>query len=115
MSANSSTIDTHQITVTAAWKSQYARWLLLPLTHGLKIAITNSAGQPVANLKAAGAPGLGRVNWDLRPTEDVRTKYGGDDPKKFVASGEYTAEMSYGKEKMKQTFRVEIAEGIITR
>ena len=30
-------------------------------------------------------------------------------------SGEYTAEMSYGKEKMKQTFRVEIAEGIITR
>jgi len=81
----------------------------------LKIAITNSAGQPVANLKAAGAPGLGRVNWDLRPTEDVRTKYGGDDPKKFVPSGEYTAEMSYGKEKMKQTFRVEIAEGIITR
>src|SRR5919197_1498620 len=40
MSANNSTIDTHQITVTAAWKSQYARWLLPPLSHGLKIAIT---------------------------------------------------------------------------
>ena len=90
----------------------FARW---GTGEELKIAITNSAGQPVANLKAAGAPGLGRVNWDLRPTEDVRTKYGGDDPKKFVPSGEYTAEMSYGKEKMKQTFRVEIAEGIITR
>src|SRR5436190_11003036 len=42
MSAKSSTIDTHQITVTAAWKSQYARWLLSPPTHGLKIATTNT-------------------------------------------------------------------------
>src|SRR6184192_3332585 len=41
-SANSSTIETHQMTVTAAWKSQYARWLLPPLTHGLKIATTKS-------------------------------------------------------------------------
>ncbi len=81
----------------------------------VKIAITNAAGQPVANLKAAGTPGLNRVNWDLRPTEDVRIKYGGDDPKKFVPSGEYTAELSYGKEKVKQTFQVEIAPGITTR
>src|ERR1041385_8184307 len=42
MSANSSTIEMHQMTVTAAWKSQYAFWLLLPLTHGLKIATTKS-------------------------------------------------------------------------
>src|SRR5205809_7026478 len=42
MSAKSSTMDTHQITVTAAWKSQYARWLLSPPTHGLKIATTNT-------------------------------------------------------------------------
>ncbi len=81
----------------------------------VKIAITNAAGQPVANLKAGGGPGLNRVNWDLRPTEDVRVKYGGDDPQKFVPGGEYTAELSYGKEKSKQTFRVEIAEGITTR
>jgi photosystem II stability/assembly factor-like uncharacterized protein len=81
----------------------------------VKIAITNSNGQPVANLKANGAPGLNRVNWDLRPTEDVLIKYGGDNPKKFVPSGEYTAELSYGKEKMKQTFRVEIVPGITTR
>src|SRR5690348_4661244 len=40
MSVNSNTIDTHQITVTAAWNSQYARWLLFPLTHGLKMATT---------------------------------------------------------------------------
>jgi photosystem II stability/assembly factor-like uncharacterized protein len=81
----------------------------------IKIAITNAAGQPVANLKAAGTPGLTRLNWDLRPTKDVLIEYGGDDPKKFVPSGEYTAELSYGKEKMKQTFRVDIAEGIQTR
>lgn len=80
-----------------------------------KIAITNSAGQPVANLKAGGTPGLNRVNWDLRPSEDVLIKYGGDDPKKFVPSGDYTAELSFGNEKMKQTFHVEIAEGIVTR
>ena len=55
------------------------------------------------------------MNWDLRPTEDVLIKYGGDDPKKFVPSGDYTAELSYGKEKMKQTFHVQIAEGITTR
>jgi photosystem II stability/assembly factor-like uncharacterized protein len=81
----------------------------------VKIAITNASGQPVANLKAAGTPGLNRVNWDLRPTEDVLIKYGGDNPKKFVPSGKYTAELSYGKEKVKQTFQVEIAEGIMTR
>jgi hypothetical protein len=81
----------------------------------IKIGITNAAGQPVANLKAAGAPGLTRLNWDLRPTKDVLIEYGGDDPKKFVPSGEYNAELSYGREKMKQTFRVDIAEGIKTR
>ncbi len=81
----------------------------------VKIAITNAAGQTVANLKPSGTPGLNRVNWDLRTTEDVRVKYGGDDPQKFVPSGEYTAELSYGKEKSKQTFQVQIAEGITTR
>ena len=32
----------HQITVTAAWKSQYAFWLLSFPTHGLKTATTKS-------------------------------------------------------------------------
>ena len=81
----------------------------------VKIAITNAAGQPAANLKSSGAPGFNRLNWDLRPTEDVLIKYGGDDPKKFVPSGDYTAELSFGNEKVKQTFHVTIAEGITTR
>ncbi len=81
----------------------------------VKIAITNAAGQAVANLKLPGAPGFSRTNWDLRPTEDLLIKYGGDDPKKMVPSGNYTAELSFGNEKVKQTFRVQIAEGIQTR
>ena len=81
----------------------------------IKIAITNAAGQPVANLKGPGAPGFSRLNWDMRPTDDVLTKYGGDDAKKLLPSGDYTAELSYGRTKTKQTFHVEVAQGITTR
>jgi hypothetical protein len=81
----------------------------------IKIAITNATGAPVANLKAPGVAGFTRLNWDLRPTDDVLTKYGGDDPKKLMSSGDYTAEFSFGPNKMKQTFHVDLAEGITPR
>lgn len=81
----------------------------------VKIAITNAAGTPVANLKSPATQGLTRLTWDLRPTKDVLTQYGGVDPKRFVPGGDYTAELSFGKTKVKQTFRVNIAEGIRTR
>ncbi|MBA3273516.1 MAG: hypothetical protein H0T11_06540, partial [Chthoniobacterales bacterium] len=81
----------------------------------VKIAITNTAGTPVANLKSPATQGLTRLTWDLRPTKDVLTQYGGVDPKRFVPGGDYTAELSFGKTKVKQTFRVNIAEGIRTR
>jgi hypothetical protein len=81
----------------------------------IKIAVTNAAGAPVANLKSPGVAGFTRLNWDLRPTEDVLTKYGGDDPKKLVSSGDYTAELSFGPNKMKQTFHVDLAQGITPR
>jgi hypothetical protein len=81
----------------------------------IKIAITNATGGPVANLKSPGVAGFTRLNWDLRPTEDVLTKYGGDDPKKLMSSGDYTAELSFGSNKMKQTFHVELARGITPR
>lgn len=81
----------------------------------IKIAVANANGQPVANLKAPGVAGMTRLNWDLRPTEDMTTKYGGDDPKKLLPAGDYTAELSFGKEKVKQTFHVDIAEGITPR
>jgi photosystem II stability/assembly factor-like uncharacterized protein len=81
----------------------------------IKIAVTNAIGTPVANLKAPGVAGFNRLNWDLRPTEDVLTKYGGEDPKKLIGSGDYTAELTFGQTKMKQSFHVDIAEGITPR
>ncbi|MDQ2918769.1 MAG: glycosyl hydrolase [Verrucomicrobiota bacterium] len=81
----------------------------------MKIAITNANGSPVANLKSTPGPGLTRLNWDLLPTKDVLTQYGGIDAKRLVPSGDYTAELTFGKTKEKQTFKVNIAEGIRTR
>jgi photosystem II stability/assembly factor-like uncharacterized protein len=81
----------------------------------IKIAVTKSTGQPVANLKAPGAPGFTRLNWDLRSTKDVSIEYGGDDPKRLLPAGDYTAELSFGTLKMKQNFHVDLAEGITPR
>ena len=81
----------------------------------IKIAVTKSTGQPVANLKAPGAPGLTRLNWDLRPTKDVSIEYGGDDPKRLLPAGDYNAELTFGALKVKQPFHVDLAEGITPR
>jgi photosystem II stability/assembly factor-like uncharacterized protein len=79
----------------------------------VKIAIKNAAGRPVANLKAPGTPGLGRVAWDLKPTKDLKTEYGGQ-PTRFVAPGEYTVTLSRGHAKEEQKLKVEIAPGLET-
>jgi hypothetical protein len=81
----------------------------------IKIAVTKSTGQPVANLKAPGAPGFTRLNWDLRPTKDVSIEYGGDDPKRLLPTGDYNAELTFGSLKVKQMFHVDLAEGITPR
>ena len=81
----------------------------------IKIAITKASGQPVANLKAPGAPGLTRLTWDLRPTKDVTIEYGGDDPKRLLPAGDYNADLSFGDVKVKQAFHVDLAEGITPR
>ncbi|HJT80710.1 MAG TPA: hypothetical protein VJ719_05885 [Chthoniobacterales bacterium] len=81
----------------------------------IKVAVTKANGQPVATLKAPGAPGFTRLNWDLRPTKDVITEYGGEDPKRLLPAGDYNAELSYGSTKVKQSFHVELAEGITPR
>jgi hypothetical protein len=81
----------------------------------IKIEITKASGQPVANLKAPGAPDFTRLNWDLRPAKDLSIEYGGDDPKRLLPAGDYTAELSLGSLKMKQNFHVDLAEGITPR
>ncbi len=93
----------------------FTAWVKEFTGEEIKIAISNAAGTPVATLKAPGVAGFTRLNWDLRPTEDVLTKYGGDDPKKIMSSGDYTAELTFGQTKVKQSFHVDLAEGIIPR
>jgi len=44
----------------------------------VKLTVTNAAEQTVANLTAPGTPGLNRVVWDLKPSNDVLTQYGGE-------------------------------------
>ncbi len=79
-----------------------------------KITITNAADQPVAKFTVSGTPGLNRINWDLKPTKDVLTEYGGEG-QKFVRPGEYTVTLDYGKTKHTQKLKVEIAAGVETR
>jgi photosystem II stability/assembly factor-like uncharacterized protein len=90
-------------------------WLREFTGDEIKIAVTTATGQPVANLKAPGTPGFTRLNWDLRPTKDVRVEYGGEKPERFVAAGDYIAELTFGTTKMKQNFHVDLAEGITPR
>jgi photosystem II stability/assembly factor-like uncharacterized protein len=79
-----------------------------------KIEIAAAGGRTVAKLTAPATPGLNRVSWDLRPTKDVLTEYGGEG-QKLVASGEYTVTLKYGKIKQEQKLVVEVPEGIETR
>ena len=90
-------------------------WLREFTGDEVKIAVTNASGQPVANLKAPGTPGFTRLSWDLRPTKDVRVEYGGEKAERFVAAGDYTAELTFGTTKVKQTFHVDLAPGITPR
>jgi photosystem II stability/assembly factor-like uncharacterized protein len=81
----------------------------------VKIAISAAGGgPPVANLTGPGTPGLSRVTWDLKPSKDLLTDYGGEGQKP-VRSGEYTVTLTYGKAKQEQKLRVETAAGIETR
>ncbi|MBI3875449.1 MAG: hypothetical protein HY300_05725, partial [Verrucomicrobia bacterium] len=59
-----------------------------------------------------GVPGFNRFNSDLHLGKDFHVEYGGDDAKKFVATGEYTAELSYKDVKVKQTFKVTVEAGL---
>ena len=74
-----------------------------------------AAGTPVAGFEVPGVPGLGRVAWNLRPTKDFISEYGGDGPDRLVPPGEYVVTLAYGKAKERQKLQVTIAEGIQVR
>jgi photosystem II stability/assembly factor-like uncharacterized protein len=80
----------------------------------VKIEIKNAEGQTVANLTATATTGINRTSWDLKPTKDVLTEYGGEGIL-FVRPGTYEATLTYGKATSKQPVEVTIAAGIETR
>jgi photosystem II stability/assembly factor-like uncharacterized protein len=79
-----------------------------------KVSIKNAAGQPVANFTLPGTPGFNRVAWDLKPTKDLLTEYGGEG-NRFVRPGEYEVTLTYGAVTATQKLAVTIAEGLETR
>ena len=90
-------------------------WWLEDFTgEEVKIEITNALGQPVAKLAAPGTPGLSRIVWDLKPSKELLTEYGGEG-QKFVRPGEYKVTLTHGKAKSEQRLAVTIAAGIETR
>jgi hypothetical protein len=91
-------------------------WYLRRYTgDSVKVAITNAGEQPVANFAQLGTVGIGRLAWNLRPTKDLLTEYGGQDKDRFVPPGEYTVTLTLGDLKEKQKFQVTIAPGVETR
>ena len=78
----------------------------------VEVSISNAAGQTVAKFSQPGVPGFNRFNWDLRLGKDAKVQYGGDDGTKFVAPGDYTAELTYKDLKVKQTIKVTVEPGL---
>ncbi len=80
----------------------------------VEIEIQNALEQPVAKLKAPGTPGFQRIVWDLKPTKELLTEYGGEGAL-VVRPGEYTVTLKHGKTKSKQKLQVSVPAGIETR
>jgi photosystem II stability/assembly factor-like uncharacterized protein len=80
----------------------------------VEIEIQNALEQPVAKLKAPGSPGFHRVLWDLKPSKELLTEYGGEG-QRFVRAGAYKVTLKHGKTKSEQTLQVAVPPGIETR
>ena len=89
-------------------------WLREYTGDEVEIEIQNALEQPVAKLKAPGTPGFQRVVWDLKPSKELLTEYGGEGAL-FVRPGEYTVTLKHGKTKSKQKLQVSVPAGIETR
>src|SRR5262245_22033568 len=92
----------------------FSVWVKEYTGEPVKITVTDAGDRTVAKLTLPGTPGIGRVSWDLKPSKELLTEYGGEG-QKFVRSGEYTVTLGYGKVKQTRKLRVEIADGVETR
>lgn len=89
-------------------------WIQEYTGDGVTIAIKDAAGMPIANLSAPGTPGLSRVVWNLKQSQDLLSPYGGQG-QTFVAPGVYDVTVSYGGVTETQRVNVTIAPGLKTR
>jgi photosystem II stability/assembly factor-like uncharacterized protein len=89
-------------------------WIKQFTGEAITLTVKNASGQPVATLSPPGVPGLSRITWNLKPTSDVLTDYGGG-ASKFVAPGEYEVTLKVGNVTDSQKFTVTIAPGLETR
>ena len=90
-------------------------WLKNFTGDGISLAIKGANDQPVANLSAPGVPGLTRIVWNLKPTSDLLTPYGGQGSSLFVRPGEYEVTLTYGKLKQTEKVKVDVVPGVETR
>jgi photosystem II stability/assembly factor-like uncharacterized protein len=89
-------------------------WIKEYRGDAISIAIKGPNDQPVANLSAPGVPGFNRIVWNLKPSKDLLTQYGGEG-EKFVRAGEYEVELTYGKVKQSEKVKVDVVPGVETR
>lgn len=89
-------------------------WLRDVAPQGVTLAISDAKGRAIAELKAPGVPGFGRVTWDLRIGKEHLTEYGGEG-QKFVAPGEYTVKLTAGAHSAERKLKVTAAPGVETR
>jgi photosystem II stability/assembly factor-like uncharacterized protein len=89
-------------------------WVAAWTGDGLELEISTAAGVPVAKLSEPGTPGLHRIVWDLKPTKDFLTEYGGLGAR-FVAPGEYTVKVVYGEVEASAKFAVDADADVETR
>jgi photosystem II stability/assembly factor-like uncharacterized protein len=92
----------------------FTYWIKAFTGEPAKIAIKNPAGAPVANLTGSNGPGLHRLSWNLKPTKDLLTEYGGQGAL-FVPAGEYTVTLTHGPAKDERKLKIDVAPGIETR
>ena len=90
-------------------------WVREATGEPVKVSIEGADGRPVAKLTAPGVPGLVRLAWDLKPTKDLRTEYGGLPADRHVAPGDYRVKVTQGEARSSQTLKVTAAEGVETR
>jgi photosystem II stability/assembly factor-like uncharacterized protein len=94
--------------------AQLTFWLAAYSSEPVKISIKNAQGLAVANLTSPAIAGLNRVSWDLKPTKDLRTEYGGEGNKP-VAAGEYTVTLKSGEHTSTEKLKVTYLRGVETR